>query len=178
MPDALAAVAACLRPEAGLLDAADGPARFIWSRWGGSERMPVEQPLRHRTDGVEDPTPPADGDAAPARLTRVYVAGPYTHGDVAANVAAALRAADELIEAGFAPFVPHLSHFQHMAHPRPYRVWTALDFAWLAVCAAAVRLPGDSTGADAEVQWCRTHGIPVFPSVRALVGRLGRRAAP
>jgi hypothetical protein len=64
-----------------------------------------------------------------------------------------------------------------MAHPRPYRAWTALDFVWLAVCDAAVRLPGDPTGADAEVQWCRRHAIPVFPSVPAPVGRLERRAA-
>jgi hypothetical protein len=128
--------------------------------------------------GAEEPTPATDGDAFAALLPRVYVAGPYTRGDMAQNVAAAMRAADELIEAGFAPFVPHLSHFQHMAHPRPYRVWTALDFAWLAVCDAAVRLPGHSTGADAEVAWCRRHRIPVFASVQALVACLGHRAAP
>ena len=77
---------------------------------------------------------------APARRRiRVYVAGPYTHGDVARNVAAAMRAADALIRADAAPFVPHLSHFQHMAHPQPYEVWTALDFAWLEVCDALLR---------------------------------------
>ena len=79
---------------------------------------------------------------APARRRiRVYVAGPYTHGDVARNVAAAMRAADALIRADAAPFVPHLSHFQHMAHPQPYEVWTALDFAWLETCEALLRLP-------------------------------------
>ena len=31
------------------------------------------------------------------------------------------------------------SHFQHMAHPQPYEVWTALDFAWLEVCDALLR---------------------------------------
>ena len=63
----------------------------------------------------------------------------------------------------------------HLSHPRPYRVWTALDFAWLAVCDAAVRLPGHSPGADAEVAWCRRHRVPVFPSVQDLVAEEVRR---
>ncbi len=98
----------------------------------------------------------------PGDCRRVYIAGPYTRGDVARNVAVAMAAADTLIRAGFAPFVPHLSHFQHMAHPQPYETWTRLDFAWLAVCDAMVRPPGDSPGADAEEAWCRAHGIPVI----------------
>ena len=119
-----------------------------------------------------------DASTVPAekRRIRVYVAGPYTHGDVARNVAAAMLAADGLIRAGAAPFVPHLSHFQHMAHPQPYEVWTALDFAWLEACDALLRLPGHSPGADAEVAWCKAHGVPVFDSMDALVGWIRGRA--
>lgn len=115
------------------------------------------------TDAADSPHPDA------ARRLRVYVASPYTQGDVAANVAAAMDAADTLIRAGFAPFVPHLSHFQHMMHPHPYDTWIALDLCWLEVCDALVRLPGPSAGADAEVEWCVVHGVPVFDSVRALI---------
>lgn len=125
--------------------------------------------------GAEDPRLPPD-DAAARRL-RVYVAGPYTHGDVARNVAAALAAADALIRAGAAPFVPHLSHFQHMAHPQPYETWTALDLAWLEVCDAILRLPGHSPGADAEEAWCQAHGLPVFNSLDPLVAWIRGRAA-
>lgn len=34
---------------------------------------------------------------------RVYVAGPYTKGDVCENVASAVRAADRLFELGYYP---------------------------------------------------------------------------
>ena len=79
---------------------------------------------------------------------RVYVAGPYTLGDVALNVRAAIDAGNELLHNGHAPFVPHLSHFWHIIHPVEYRVWLAFDIEWLKVCGALIRLPGDSAGAD------------------------------
>lgn len=44
-------------------------------------------------------------------IARVYVAGPYTNGDVAVNVRTAYEAADRLADLGFAPFVPHSTHF-------------------------------------------------------------------
>ncbi len=110
------------------------------------------------------------------KLKKVYVAGPYTHGDVEENVAAAMLAADALIRAGMAPYVPHLWHFQHAAYLQPYEVWTALDMEWLRVCDAVVRIPGRSPGADAEVAEARRLGIPVFGSVEEAVRELA--AAP
>ncbi len=110
------------------------------------------------------------------RRCRVYVAGPYTGGDVARNVAEAMRAADALIRADCAPYVPHLSHFQHMAHPQSYDVWLELDFEWLAVCDALLRLPGHSPGADAEVSWCEEHGVPVLHSLDGLTSWLDSAA--
>lgn len=41
-------------------------------------------------------------------MVKVYVASPYTLGDVAVNVKAQMDAADKLISLGFAPFVPLL----------------------------------------------------------------------
>lgn len=38
---------------------------------------------------------------------RVYIAGPYTKGDVVENVRAAVFAGDEVFEAGHSPYVPH-----------------------------------------------------------------------
>ena len=40
-------------------------------------------------------------------IARIYVAGPYTNGEVAINVRNAYEAANQLAELGFAPFVPH-----------------------------------------------------------------------
>ncbi len=96
---------------------------------------------------------------------RVYVAGPYTKGDVAANVRAAVNAAQELLDAGHIPFVPHLSHFWHLVHPNPYERWITFDLAWLEVCDALVRLPGESAGADQEERHAAKWGLPVYQGV-------------
>ena len=94
-------------------------------------------------------------------MKRIYIAGPYTGGDVAVNVRAAMEAANALIVAGYAPHVPHLYHFLHMANPRPYEDWMRLDLVWLNQCDAVVRLPGQSPGADREAVEAVRLGIPV-----------------
>lgn len=106
-------------------------------------------------------------------MKRVYVAGPYSTGDVAINVRRAYEAATRLADAGFAPFVPHHTHFWHLLFPRPYDEWLKLDRAFLICCDAVVRLPGESHGADAEVCEAETRGIPVFDNVDALLRERG-----
>ena len=100
---------------------------------------------------------------------KVYVAGPYTKGDVALNVRRAIEAADCLLKAGHQPFLPHLTHFWHLVCPGPYEQWMALDLAWLSVCHALVRLPGESSGADREVAEAIKLGTPVFSGVEAFL---------
>lgn len=92
----------------------------------------------------------------------MFVAGPYTAGDVAQNVKRAIDAADRMMSMGLAVFVPHLSHFQHMIHARPYAHWTANDNEMLRRCDALFRLPGLSVGADDEVRLALALGLPVF----------------
>jgi len=101
---------------------------------------------------------------------RIYLAGPYTLGDVAVNVKTAMDAADTLIARGHAVFCPHLSHFLHLNHSRPYQFWTKHDLAWLPVCDVLVRIPGMSHGADAEEVEARRLGIPVVTLEEALYG--------
>jgi hypothetical protein len=103
--------------------------------------------------------------------TKVYIASPYTKGDVAVNVKRQLDMADELMTLGYAPFAPLYSHFQHMAHPRPYQDWIAIDLVWVPVCDIVLRLDGESSGADGEVAFAKEHGIPVVFSVDELVAR-------
>jgi hypothetical protein len=90
---------------------------------------------------------------------KVYIAGPYTHGDVARNVRAAIDAAHAIREAGHTPFLPHLSHFWHMIHPRAYEDWLAMDLEWLPYCEALVYLPGHSPGTNREIARAFTQGI-------------------
>ena len=58
--------------------------------------------------------------------------------------------------------------------------WLAIDLAWVAVCEAVVRLPGESGGADMETAEARRLGIPVFESVAELVAwsKLSGRVRP
>jgi len=97
---------------------------------------------------------------------RVYIAGPYTKGDVALNVRAAVEAGDVVLKAGHFPYVPHLTHFWHLVIPGPYTQWATMDLEWVRVCDALVRLPGESSGADAEVVFAERLGIPIFYSVK------------
>ena len=96
---------------------------------------------------------------------RVYIAGPYTKGDVTQNVRKALDMAQKVVEAGHSPFVPHLYHFWHLVHPGPYEQWMELDLEWLSVCEAMIRLPGESPGATIEEEFCQEANIPVYFSL-------------
>jgi hypothetical protein len=96
---------------------------------------------------------------------KVYIAGPYTIGDVAKNVRNAMIAGMTVLDHGHYPFVPHLSHFLHLHSPRPYEVWTAMDDAFVESCDALIRIGAESKGADAEVLLARRLGIPVFCGV-------------
>lgn len=96
---------------------------------------------------------------------RVYIAGPYSQGDTAANVHRAIAAAEEIAQFGATPFIPHLTHFWHLIFPHPYPFWIEQDNAWLRCCDAVLRLPGASVGADLEVREARLLGLPVFGSV-------------
>jgi len=99
----------------------------------------------------------------------VYVASPYTKGDIAVNVRTNIEAANRLADAGYVPFAPLLSHFWHMLFPRPYEFWCRQDLAWLERCDALVRLPGESSGADAEVEYAQKLGIPVYYDLNELL---------
>ncbi len=100
--------------------------------------------------------------------TRVYVAGPYTQGDVELNIRTAYEAADRLANLGFAPFVPHGNHYWHVLFPRPYGFWLELGCQFIGSCQAVPRLPGPSQGADHEVAVARESGVPVFYDLETL----------
>jgi hypothetical protein len=102
-------------------------------------------------------------------VKRIYIAGPYTKGDVALNVRAAFAMASDLADRGFAPFVPHATHFWHLLFPRPYADWLRLDLAFLPTCHALIRLPGESSGADGEVAEAIRLGLPVYHSLAELL---------
>lgn len=116
---------------------------------------------------------------------RVYIAGPISKGDLAANINQATEAFLALAKAGFAPMCPHWSSFSGgakvfaspfaglavgtvyaVAGANPNELthgdWLAIDLEWVRVSDAVLRLPGESTGADLEVAEAVRRGIPVF----------------
>ena len=103
---------------------------------------------------------------------RIYISGPYTLGDQAANVRNAVLAGIEVMKLGHFPFIPHLSHFTHYLIPHAYEVWMEQDFEWLKQCHALVRLPGESAGADREVSFAVNQNIPVFNGMEDLIAWL------
>lgn len=96
---------------------------------------------------------------------KIYIASPYTIGDVAVNVKRSMDAANELIKLGYAPYCPLLCHFLHMNNPQDYEVWMDVGLTWLVHCDAVLRLEGESKGADIECSAAIDHNIPVFDSI-------------
>jgi hypothetical protein len=92
----------------------------------------------------------------------IYVAGPYTKGDVAINIRRAVDAAEIILSQGMIPYVPHWSHFWHMIYEHDWQTWLKIDEALLLRCDAVLRLPGESAGADLEMKMAADHWIPVF----------------
>jgi hypothetical protein len=101
-------------------------------------------------------------------MKRIFISGPYTVGDVAQNVKLSMDMANYLIEQNFAPFCPHLTHFLHMNNFQPYEKWLEIDLVFLEICDAVIRLPGESNGADKEIEFAKTHNIPVFYDLHSL----------
>ena len=102
-------------------------------------------------------------------MIRVYLASPYTNGDVAINVNRVIDMANQLADKGYAPYIPHLTHFWHIITPRPYDFWLKLDNEFLKCCDCILRLEGNSKGADNEVALALKLEKPVFYSISELL---------
>ncbi len=99
---------------------------------------------------------------------KIYVAGPYSKGDVAQNVRNAILASDRLLALGYTPYCPHFTHFWHFLCPHEYEVWLDYDNEWLSLCDGLLRLEGESSGSDKEVKLAVKHDIKVFLNIPAL----------
>ena len=57
----------------------------------------------------------------------------------------------------------------HLISLHEYKEWLGYDLSWLERCDALVRLPGESNGADGEVNRALALWLPVFESVDELI---------
>jgi hypothetical protein len=91
----------------------------------------------------------------------IYIASPYTVGDVAGNVHIQIEAAHKILDLGHCPIVPLLSHYLHIHRQRDYEDWVKMDLAIIPRVDALIRLPGESRGADSEVELAKSTGVKV-----------------
>jgi len=96
---------------------------------------------------------------------KIYLAAPYTLGDVAWNIHRVFKVADQLVEKGHIPIIPHLTHFWHLVSPKPVRFWYEYDLHLLKMCDGLLRLDGNSKGADNEVLVASGMGMPIYYSL-------------
>ena len=98
-------------------------------------------------------------------MKKVYIAGPYTNGNVEQNVFNAINVASNLIEFGLAPYCPHLSHYIEIQRSVDWKTWLYIDLEYLKVCDYLIRIDGYSIGADIEVKFAKENNIKVFNSI-------------
>lgn len=95
----------------------------------------------------------------PSDKIKVYVSGPYTKGDPVINTRNAIEAGNAVLAYGHVPIIPHLTMFWHFMTPKPWDKWIEYDLELLDLCDIILRLPGDSVGADREMEHARKLGL-------------------
>lgn len=93
----------------------------------------------------------------------LYLSGPFSADPVRCSRAAMLAATAIYRHTEFSPVVPHLTLMWDLLTPMSYEDWMTIDFAILARCHAITRLPGESPGAEREVEFAAKLGIPLLP---------------
>ena len=101
-------------------------------------------------------------------MKKIYIASPYTIGDVELNVKKHIETAIELIKLNYIPYAPLLSHYIDSKGSISYEKWLEIDSVWLLSCDAVLRLPGESKGADRETAIALVELIPVFYDIKEL----------
>lgn len=115
---------------------------------------------------------------------RVVILGPVSstlrdeESEQFANVRRMCIVASQIAEMGATPVVPALCSFWNMLTPRPREFWIDHSKQEILRSDVAFRMTGLSVGADAEVVFCREHGIPVCFRAPELVGWLETGAPP
>lgn len=99
----------------------------------------------------------------------IYVAGPITVGPHPLNIRNGIDVGKTLRELGMIPFIPMVDFLYMVVYP--HTTWEEnLDYDEQIIlrCDALLRIPGESKGADREVEFARSNGIPVFFDIASL----------
>lgn len=101
------------------------------------------------------------------KYLKVYFAAPYTNPDPAVNVplyfeTVALYCEFYKRETGdcrIVPIMPHAFHYLDARCPASYDEWMSIDKELIKSANMLIRLPGESAGAEIEVNYARMNGI-------------------
>jgi hypothetical protein len=100
----------------------------------------------------------------------VYIASPYTFPDPVANTRDACECWHRLWASGVVtPVCPLLSMLLHFHKPLSWEEWIEYDLEVLTRCDAVLRLPGESKGADREMEEAYRLNKDMFYSERDLL---------
>ncbi len=99
---------------------------------------------------------------------RIFISGPYANPDPVVNTRNAILAGEEVARLGHIPFIPHLNIQWHMICPHEPDFWYQYDLKWLAICDAILRLPGESLGADREIEYALSKRKKIFYGIAEL----------
>lgn len=104
----------------------------------------------------------AHDDVAAGKAPLAYTAGPISK-DTLEGIRSGVEAGVTIRNLGAIPFTPQLSCLAHLISPQTYTWYMALDYELIRDHVdVLVRLPGESAGADAEVEYAEALGIPIF----------------
>jgi hypothetical protein len=107
----------------------------------------------------------------------VYVASPYTNSSRAiqeTNLVIGMNACEEIWKSGrFIPYFTLLTHYYNKNHySHEYEEWMEYCFQILSRCDVLLRLPGESSGADREVEFAKQNNIPIYYTLEDLLGAI------
>ena len=107
----------------------------------------------------------------------IYLAQPISKGNSFQNIRDGVIVSDFLMRKGYVVFNPGLSALHDMIiYNTPYELYMSQDFAWIEKCDCLIRLPGDSPGADREIEYAKQHNVPVFYGVAAFLDHVDQFA--
>ena len=99
----------------------------------------------------------------------IYLAGPLEPSGRIDYIRAAVEVAEEILTYHCSAIIPHtMTVMWGYAYPKSKSTWLALDKAIIAKCDAILRIPGDSEGADEEMRFAKSVGIPIYGTVEEL----------
>jgi hypothetical protein len=94
----------------------------------------------------------------------VYVAGPITLGNWMNNLRQAIDVANKIAQLeNFTPIIPHTAMIWELIYPQEYTFWLyRVAIPQLLRCKYMIRIPGESSGSEIEVEIAKSNCIPVF----------------